>query len=403
MSDHSEEFFYLIDHEGNRRVPTLIVAKDGRYGYALHPKGKGNDASAAEYTTDPKRLVQAVVLEGLGVRCRARGGPHDGQQNTLSLTGRVIGGYWLAPQYHEWVKAAKVSPEKNQAKAKATSQSPRPVPYSKPTATKATRTTPVSNDSYRNQQKFQFSNHCCLGASQELDAGSFTLDDLTITEEGNRRLRFSPLGNCPEHPRVALVGITPGGQIERFARNLGSMDVRSAARNAAFYGAQTVIKELLSAHGLANRMGIALEGDLNENPNIFTTSIVKCCLMVDDGYRFSAPDIAASPSATHCATRRFLDELLSYPTLEWVVVFGEPGWNALLELRRDGRKLVEILNDAGLKVLQLPHFAQNFQQRRLFALSPSEEARLLSQKPDFEKYAPAARRMRDAVLRIVAN
>lgn len=152
------------------------------------------------------------------------------------------------------------------------------------------------------------------------------------------------------------------------------------------------------AHGLAMRTGVTLEGDLNDNPSILTTSIVKCCLMVDDGYRFSAPDIAASAAATHCATERFVKDVLSYPTLQWIFVFGEPGWAALNELRSEGRSLMDILRNAGLKVLQLPHFAQNFQQRQLFVCSTSAEADLLEAKPDFAKFAPAARRMREAVL-----
>jgi hypothetical protein len=78
LPEHSEDFFYLIDHDGNRRVPVMMTARDGRCGFAVHPKGSGNDASAAEYTSDGKRMVQAVVLHGLRVRCRAKGGPQDG-------------------------------------------------------------------------------------------------------------------------------------------------------------------------------------------------------------------------------------------------------------------------------------------------------------------------------------
>lgn len=103
MPENSENFFYLIDHAGARRVPTKITSRDGRHGYAVHPKGKGNDASAAEYTTDEERMVQAVVLEGRGVRCSARGGSCDGQVNTLGLTGRAVQGYWLKPEYRHWL------------------------------------------------------------------------------------------------------------------------------------------------------------------------------------------------------------------------------------------------------------------------------------------------------------
>lgn len=110
MSNDSSALFYLLDHTGQRRVPHKVRARDGRYGYALHPRGKGNDASAAEYSEDVRRLVEAVVLEGRGVRCWAGDGPNIGQLNTLYLNGRAVRGYWLAPQHHDWVRAATQAP-----------------------------------------------------------------------------------------------------------------------------------------------------------------------------------------------------------------------------------------------------------------------------------------------------
>ena len=395
MPENSENFFYLIDHAGTRRVPTKITARDGRYGYALHPKGKGNDASVAEYTTDEKRIVQAVVLEGRGVRCRARGGSCDGQVNTLGLTGRTVQGYWLKPEYRHWVTGVERAPEEHGSELPKTAPKPAPAVLR---SLKAAANPPPISGTYRNQAAFRFADHCCQGGEHGLSLGPFSLDDLTIAEQGNRRLRFAPLGNRPVHPLVALVGITPGGQMERFAASLAAMGVTAAAHQAAFHGAQTDIKKLLCAHGLASHMGVGLDGDLNENPDILTTSIIKCCLMVDDGYRFSAPDIAASAAATHCATKRFIDDLLAYPTLKWVVVFGEPGWKALHELRREGQLLIDVLRSAELKVLQLPHFAQNFQQRALFCCSPADEIELLMHKPDYKKFVPSARRMREIVL-----
>jgi hypothetical protein len=105
-SKTSGNFFALIDTEGNRRVPRVIAAQDGRYGYAVHPPGMGNDASAADYTEDERKMVQAVVLHGCGVRAAAEGGPRDGQVNTLGLAGRAIKGYWLCPSRFDWVLGA---------------------------------------------------------------------------------------------------------------------------------------------------------------------------------------------------------------------------------------------------------------------------------------------------------
>lgn len=242
-----------------------------------------------------------------------------------------------------------------------------------------------------------FSAHCCQRKGQ-LKAGPFELDALTMAVEGRRRLRFAPLGNRPSAPKLALVGITPGGQIETFAAALASRDLPDAASHAAFRGAQKEIKQLVAAHGFADRLGINLEGDLNQNPAILTTSVVKCCLMVDDGYRFAAPDIAASPAALRCATERLVNELRGYPTLRWVVVFGQPAWDALHALSFEGQPVISALRETGMRVVQLPHFAQNFQQRALYCSDSVEEARLLSDKPHFAQYAEAPRRMRARVL-----
>lgn len=406
MSADSESWFYLIDQDGNRRVPCRMKSRDGRQGYAVHPKGKGNDSSAADYTEDAKRMVQAVVLHGRGVRARTRGGPQDGQINTVILGGRAIRGYWLAPEHREWVAGASVSPESRGVPAGQTTSrtAPKPLPGKEAKSTPRADKGPVVSQQvseFRTRESVRFSDHCCQGGEHGLAAGSFSLDDLTLASEGSRRLRFAPLGNRPTAPRLALVGITPGGQISRFASLLATENVESAARKAAFHGAQTEIRQLLAAHGFAEHIGLSLDGDLNENPEILTTSVVKCCLMVDDGYRFAAPDIAASPAATRCATERLVGELCSYPSLRWVVVFGKPAWEALHELRIDGERVIDVLRGHELVVIQFPHFAQNFQQRALYVCDEAAQSVLLAEKPDYQKYADAAGAMRAALLQVL--
>jgi len=112
----SADVFYLIDHDGNRRVPRKVQARDGRFGYVVHPAGLGNDPRAANYTEDEQVLVQQVVLHGKGVRCCAEGGPQEGQVNTLGLGGRVIRGYWLHPSKLGWVAGATRRPENDGAR-----------------------------------------------------------------------------------------------------------------------------------------------------------------------------------------------------------------------------------------------------------------------------------------------
>lgn len=109
-SENSELVFFLVDNGGNRRVPFKIRAQHGPYGYALHPKGKGNDPEAAYYTEDLKELVQGVILQGLGVRTKAKAGPQKGQSNTLYVGERTVSGYYLSKLRHQWVEGAEVRP-----------------------------------------------------------------------------------------------------------------------------------------------------------------------------------------------------------------------------------------------------------------------------------------------------
>lgn len=102
----SEEHFYLIDVEGNRRVPIVVKSQHGPVGYPIHPEGKGNDAKAARYSQDIETVVKEVVLHGRLVRARAFGGKKDGQQNTVGLDKTSIRGYWLHPDNWHWIAGA---------------------------------------------------------------------------------------------------------------------------------------------------------------------------------------------------------------------------------------------------------------------------------------------------------
>jgi hypothetical protein len=102
--------FYLIDSEGNKRVPRKVQTRHGPFGYAIHPPGKGNDVRAAQYTEDLRDVVEAVVLHGRGVRARVVGGKSAGQLNTVSLGGSSIRGYWLSPELRTWVAGARIRP-----------------------------------------------------------------------------------------------------------------------------------------------------------------------------------------------------------------------------------------------------------------------------------------------------
>jgi hypothetical protein len=246
--------------------------------------------------------------------------------------------------------------------------------------------------------KFRLSDYCCQASDALIDPYSFDPDILIIARRGNRILRFSPLGNKPTAPKLALVGITPGGQSEVFARLLRSHSVEVAAKKAAFAKGQNAIKNLLNAHRFAERLGIDLDDDLNDNPALLTTSLVKCCLMVDGGYRFKAPDIAASPEATFCVCNRFVADIERYPSLRWVVIFGAPGWEAVNLLTVGSRTVREHVEAQGIEVLNFPHFAQNFQQRAIFRLRPDQEESYFKANPTHRGYGRAAGEMRTALL-----
>jgi hypothetical protein len=244
----------------------------------------------------------------------------------------------------------------------------------------------------------RLADYCCQGGNRVFDQDQFSADDLIISTEGTRQLIFSPLGNAPRAPKLALVGITPGGQSEKFAKLLQANGVELAARKAAFAGAQESIKALLTAHGFLNSLNIDCSGDLNDSGDIFTTSLVKCCLKVDGSYKYAAPDIAASRVASYCIQNRFIGDIETLGTLTHVVVFGEPGWQAINLLRKDNQSIKRHLESRGLTVLNLPHFAQNYQQRAIYQLDPTGDEAHFRAKPNHRAYAAKASEMRRRML-----
>jgi hypothetical protein len=74
---------------------------------------------------------------------------------------------------------------------------------------------------------------CCQGGTRSVDTANLGPNDLVLAREGKTELRFSPLGNRPSRPKLALVGITPGGQSEKFEKSLLQLGVERAAKEAA--------------------------------------------------------------------------------------------------------------------------------------------------------------------------
>jgi hypothetical protein len=241
--------------------------------------------------------------------------------------------------------------------------------------------------------------YCCQATGKFIIKSNFKDEDLILKQSLNEQLIFSPLGNTPATPVIALVGITPGSQSDKFKKYLRTLPVEQAAKKSAFTGGQTEIKQLLKAHGFADSLGIDLSGDLNDSPLIFTTSLVKCCIKRNEGYMYKAPDIVASSFASHCVKTKFYQEITQYTSLKYVIIFGKAGWDAVNHIQIEGVSVRQRLEDKGKILLNFPHFAQNFQQRKLFCLSPEDAAAAIKVSPGLANYAEAAGKLRTQVLR----
>lgn len=117
--------------------------------------------------------------------------------------------------------------------------------------------------------------YCCQEGQRFVSKGPSSIDELEVQSEagGTRRMLFAPLGNSPISPKLALVGITPGSQVEKFRRFLQTNDVAASARLAAFSGAEKSIRELLGrarflacARNFLRRQRKRLSGNLHDLP-----------------------------------------------------------------------------------------------------------------------------------------
>jgi hypothetical protein len=120
--------------------------------------------------------------------------------------------------------------------------------------------------------------------------------------------------------------------------------------------------------------------------------------LVCGSYKYAAPDIVASKVASYCVMNRFLGDIERLSTLTHVVIFGEPGWQAVNLLKVGSLTIRQHLEDRGLQVLNLPHFAQNFQQRAIYLLDPTEDENHFRENPKHRPYLAKADQMRRSML-----
>ena len=248
----------------------------------------------------------------------------------------------------------------------------------------------------------RFKDHCCQGGDKGVESGAFDSSDLEIPTRDGKTLVFCPLGNQPKSPRLAVVGITPGGQSKRFEDSLKTTgSVEKAAKVAAFAGAHETIRGLLAAHGFLEALGVACPPNLNDSDAIFTTSLVKCCVKAGGSYLYKAPDICASETATYCLLHRFIGDIERYRNIRHLIILGAPGWEAVNTIKFQATTVKAYFESQGLKVLNMPHFAQNYQQRAIYALDPERDNEYFDQHPTHRPYLAEAGRMRSGTMREV--
>ncbi len=210
----------------------------------------------------------------------------------------------------------------------------------------------------------------CFNVETKIIKDRINEKDLLIDEETNadgekRALYFSVIGNNPEHPRIALVGLSPGqNQLNNLRQeyNENKDDNKhdsfiKAARESGFYLYKKIIYKILKETETLETLellDIKEDTDFNNHPNIFVTSLVKCSFLKLKGekYRSKSFDPLKFECAIKCIKNRFIRDIDEQKTkgLKRILIFGKDGWNALKELG-----IKDVLRDKGLKILACPH------------------------------------------------
>jgi hypothetical protein len=130
--------------------------------------------------------------------------------------------------------------------------------------------------------------------------------------------------------------------------------------------------------------------NLNDSEKIFTTSLVKCCVKSGGNYLYKAPDICDSETAKHCLVHRFIGDIERYRSIRHIVILGAPGWEAVTTIRYQKISVKDYFESQGVRVLNMPHFAQNFQQRAIYAMNAAGDEAYFELNPKHKPYRPEA-------------
>ena len=88
----------------------------------------------------------------------------------------------------------------------------------------------------------------------------------------------------------------------------------------------------------------------------------------------------------------------AYGSIGHIVIFGEPGWNAVNSLKYNGISIKQYFEARRIKLLRVPHFAQNYQQRKIYIQPSSADENLFQIKPNYRPYQAKAACMRQEMI-----
>jgi len=199
----------------------------------------------------------------------------------------------------------------------------------------------------------------CGGKSLELDKKEITERDLIILREKERILFFSMIENDPSEPLIALVGLCPGyNQVSKLISDYNEFgDFLKAKENASFSKINKNISLMLRKIGLDKYLEVNLIDyfDYNNSPSFFTTSLVKCASLKEGKGRSDEFNPLKFEFAMKCIRGRFVEDILSRPSLKKIVFFGKKNEFIVNEKLIEGKSIREILEEEGKEIIFLPH------------------------------------------------
>ncbi|MBM3246960.1 hypothetical protein FJZ17_00240 [Candidatus Pacearchaeota archaeon] len=204
-----------------------------------------------------------------------------------------------------------------------------------------------------------FCNIWCGGRDIELKAPPINESDLLIKTEGERKIYFSIVGNCPKNPRVALIGLCPGftqlhalvqeyNKTGNFLESSGVSSFRKSSKN---------IIKMLRKIEVDKFLGIDLDDnfDFNNSDLFLTSSLVKCAALKEGKGRSDDFQPLDFDFGRKCMAHRFIEDINCYASLKKIIFFGKKAEFAVSSELVDGKSIKQLLEENGKEVIFLPH------------------------------------------------